>query len=208
MRNGEGEYARIALQGTFDAAGGTGFSGKGAVTVMRDNQLYASNGYAFWLATGGGATAHIKQNQLEKIDGDVPFMVRDANPAPLLKGSVNGTYDPTTGQISGEGEVYLGRTVEYDLGGGVTLKLLAGSGGNAEVDDSKLDRLGGTLKAEIWKNGQGYVSITAAGEYDVASNTLTRLAGSATFPATAAAWRPGGGEQHQGHCRHRKQRAR
>ncbi len=179
VRNGEGEYARITLEGSFDAAAGTGFSGKGAVTVMKDRELYASNGYAFWLTKGGGATAHIKENQLEKIDGKVPFMVRDANPAPLLRGSVDGTYDPTTGQISGGGEVYLGRTVEYDLGGGVQLKLLAGSGGKAEVDESKLERLGGTLKAEIWKDGEGYINMTAVGEYDVLSNTLTRLSGTA-----------------------------
>jgi hypothetical protein len=181
VRNGQGEYARIALEGSFDAASGTGFSGKGAVTVVRDHQLYASDGYYFWLQKGTGATAHIKQNQLEKIDGKVPFMVRDINPSPLIEGSVTGSYDPKTGQISGKGEVYLGRTLEYDLGGGIQLKLLAGSGGKADVNESKLERLGGTLKAEIWKDGEGYVNITAQGEYNVLTNTLTRLSGTATL---------------------------
>jgi hypothetical protein len=181
VRNGEGEYAKIALEGSFDAAGGTGFTGKGGVTVVRDNQLFAVDAYSFWLKQGGGATAHINQNTLEKIDGQVPFMVKDGSPAPLIQGSVNGTYDPNTGQITGTGAVYLGRTLDYDLGGGVQLKLLEGSGGNADVKESRLERLGGVLKAEIWKDGSGVVRVEANGEYNVVTNTLTRLSGTATL---------------------------
>jgi hypothetical protein len=181
VRNGEGEYAKVALQGTFDAKGGTGFSGTGGVTVTRDNQLFAVDNYSFWLKQGTGATAHIKENTLEKIDGQVPFMVKDGGPEPLIQGSVNGVYDPTTGHITGNGAVYLGRTLEYDMGGGVVLKLLQGSGGDADVKESQLQRLGGTLTAEIWKDGEGMVRVTADGEYNVVHNTLTRLEGSATL---------------------------
>ncbi len=181
VRNDEGEYAKVALEGTFDAKGGTGFSGTGAVTVTRDNQLFALDAYSFWLKQGSGATAHIKENKLEKIDGQVPFMVKDGGPEALIEGSVNGTYDPLTGQITGTGAVYLGRTLEYDLGNGIQLKLLQGSGGDADVKESQLERLGGQLTAEIWKDGEGIVRVTADGEYNVVHNTLTRLEGSATL---------------------------
>ncbi len=181
VRNGEGEYAQIALQGSFDAQGGTGFTGTGGVTVTRNNKLFEAEGYSFWLKEGAGATAHIEQNKLTKIDGNVPFMVKDGGEAALIEGSVNGTYDPVSGNISGTGAVYLGRTVEYNLGGGVQLKLLEGSGGDADVNESKLERLGGTLNAEVWKDGQGVVRVTADGEYNVLTNTLTRLSGTATL---------------------------
>jgi hypothetical protein len=179
VRNGEGEYARIALTGSFDAAGGTGFTGTGSVEVVRDNKLFEQDDYSFWLKVGSGATAHIEADELKKIDGQVPFMVKDGGPAPLIEGSVEGEYDPTTGQITGTGAVYLGRTLEYDLGGGVQLKLLEGSGGDADVQESQLQRLGGTLTAQIWKDGAGVVEVTAQGEYNVVTNTLTRLEGTA-----------------------------
>jgi hypothetical protein len=181
VRNGEGEYAKVALEGRFDAKGGTGFSGTGGVTVTRDNQLFALDAYSFWLKKGAGAKAHIKDNTLEKIDGQVPFMVKDGGAEALIEGTVDGIYDPQTGHITGTGAVYLGRTLEYEMGGGVTLKLLQGSGGNADVKDSQLERLGGTLTAEIWKDGEGMVRVTAEGEYNVVYNTLTRLEGSATL---------------------------
>ncbi len=181
VRNEGGEYAKVALQGSFDAAGGTGFTGTGGVEVVRDNQLFATDNYSFWLKKGSGAVAHIDKDQLTKIDGSVPFMVKDGGPTALIEGQVNGTYDPVTGQITGTGAVFLGRTLEYDLGGGITLKLLKDSGGDADVQESELKRLGGTLTAEIWKDGEGVVRVTATGEYNVVTNTLTRLEGKATL---------------------------
>ena len=181
VRNGEGEYAKIALEGNFDAEGGTGFTGTGGTEVTRDNKLFEVTGYSFWLKKGGGAKAHIEKNELKKVDGSVPFMVKDGGTESLIEGSVNGVYDPKTGHITGKGAVYLGRDLEYNLGSGVQLKLLKGSGGDADVKDSKLERLGGTLTAEIWKNGEGIVNVTATGEYDVVNNKLTSLSGKATL---------------------------
>jgi hypothetical protein len=181
IRNDDGQYALVALNGTFDAAGGTGFTGTGGVTVTRDNQLFAVDDYSFWLKEGTGAVAHIEQDTLKLIDGSVPFMVKDGGTEPLIQGSVTGSYDPATGQINGTGAVYLGRTLEYDLGGGVMIKLLQGSGGDADVKESQLQRLGGSLTAELWKDGEGIVRVTADGEYNVVTNTLTRLEGQATL---------------------------
>ena len=181
VRNGEGEYAQIALQGSFDAAGGTGFTGTGSTEVTRDNKLFEVQGYSFWLKKGTGATAHIDKDELKKIDGSVPFMVKDGGAESLIEGSVTGVYDPASGEITGKGAVYLGRDLKYDLGGGTELRLLKGSGGDADVNKSKLERLGGTLTAEIWKNGEGIVQVTASGEYNVVTNTLTSLTGTATL---------------------------
>ena len=180
IRDGEGPYAQIALEGTFDAQGESGFSGKGRVTMTRGKQLYTANGYSFWLARGTGAIATLRDNTLTGIEGRIPFQVKDGE-GPLIKGRVEGEYKPDSGQISGSGSVFLDRAVEYDLGGGVTLKLLKGSGGEGDVTDSKLERLGGTLSAEIWKDGEGIVRVTAQGEYNVLYNTLTELEGEATI---------------------------
>ena len=177
-RDGGGQYVTIALEGAFDAAGGTGFTGKGAATVTREKQLFATDGYSFLVIPGTGATAHVVENQLTKIDGAVPFEVRDAQGA-LIRGSVNGDYSAETGQINGTGNVTLGRTLEYNLGGGAVIKLLEGSGGDADVVDSQLTRLGGTLKAELWTDGVAQVRVEANGEYNVVTNTLETLEGSA-----------------------------
>ena len=177
-RDDGGEYGRIKLAGTFDAAGGTGFSGTGELELVREKQLYATEGYSFWLTPGAGSTAHILANKLVLIDGDVPFMVKDAQ-GELIKGSVNGVYDPATGLINGKGSVYLGRTLDYDLGGSTQLKLLKDSGGDADVVDSQLTRLGGSLTAQLWVDGEGIVEVTADGSYDVVKKELTRLSGEA-----------------------------
>ncbi|MBL8616131.1 MAG: DUF4157 domain-containing protein [Deltaproteobacteria bacterium] len=177
-RDNNGEYATIALQGTFDAAGGTGFTGSGAATVKREKELFRANNYTFLIMPGTGATAHIAQDKLTKLDGQVPFEVRDAQGA-LFGGKVGGDYNPETGKVNGSGDIKLGRDLSYDLGGGTTLKLLQGSGGDAEVKDSELKKVGGTLKAELWKNGQAQARITANGTYNAVTNKLEELTGEA-----------------------------
>ncbi len=178
VRDDGGQYATISLAGTFDAAGGTGFTGTGATEVTREKELYKDGDYTFLIIPGTGATAHITENQLTKLDGQVPFEVRDAQGS-LIKGSVSGEYSAETGLVNGSGDVRLGRTLEYDLGGGAVMKFLEGSGGDAEVKDSQLLRLGGTLKAELWTNGQAQVRVEADGNYNVVTNTLETLEGSA-----------------------------
>ena len=61
VRDKQGEYAKIALKGEFDAKTDTWFSGSGGLTVTRENRLYALDGYSFWLKKGGGAVAHHEQ---------------------------------------------------------------------------------------------------------------------------------------------------
>ena len=177
-RDGGGEYAKLSIEGTFDAAGGTGFTGAGAATVTREKQLYQSENYTFLIMPGTGATAHIEQNQLKKLDGQVPFEVRDGQ-GPLFGGKVNGDYNPETGKVNGGGDIKLGRDLTYDLGGGAVLKLLKGSGGDATVVDSELRRIGGTLIAELITDGQPQARITANGTYNAVTNVLETLHGTA-----------------------------
>ena len=177
-RDGEGEYATLSIEGTFDAAGGTGFTGTGAATVVREKQLYASDNYTFLIMPGTGATAHIEKNELKKLDGQVPFEVRDSE-GPLFGGKVSGDYNPETGLVNGGGDIRLGRDLTYNLGGGVELKLLTGSGGDATVVDSELRQIGGTLTAELIKDGQPQARITADGTYNAVTNVLETLTGEA-----------------------------
>lgn len=174
----ESEYAKINLEGSFDVQGDAGLTGSGGVEVTREKQLYAEGDYSFWLIPGTGATAHITESELTRIDGSVPFEVRDAEGS-LIRGSVSGDYSAETGKVNGQGDVRLGRDLEYNLGGGAVMKFLAGSGGDAEVKDSRLEKLGGTLRAELWTDGQAQVRVEADGEYNVVTNTLETLEGSA-----------------------------
>ena len=94
------EYLNIKLQGSFDAAGGTGFTGTGQATVTKDKKLFGDeSGYSFWLAGGEatGAIAHVDKNDLTKVTGNVPFLVKDGQPEPLIRGQANGTYDSKPG---------------------------------------------------------------------------------------------------------------
>lgn len=177
-RDGAGEYAQLSIEGSFDAAGGTGFTGAGAATVTREKQLYQSENYTFLIMPGTGATAHIEQNQLKKLDGQVPFEVRDGQ-GPLFGGKVTGDYNPETGKVNGGGDIKLGRDLTYDLGGGAVLKLLKGSGGDATVVDSELRKIGGTLIAELITDGQPQARITANGTYNAVTNVLETLHGEA-----------------------------
>lgn len=174
------EYLKCSLNGSYDIKGGTGFTGDGAVTVTRKKELAKIGAYSFSLDNGTGAHAEINKNELVKVDGQVPFIVGDAK-GDLLKGHAGGLYDHKTGKFSGTGDVRLARDVEFQLGGDSKVVFKAGSGGNGEVKDNELRKLGGTLTAELWNKDGALVRVSAAGEYDAVENKIKRLEGSATL---------------------------
>ncbi len=177
----QGTYLMIDLAGTFDAAGGTGFTGAGDATVTRATRLSELDGYEFWLAEGIGATAHIEQNAIDKVTGRVPFMVRDGHPTPLIVGHATGVYEATSKEFSGEGEVRLGRDVDFELSGTSKIRFLEDSGGRGTVTANELDRLAGTLSLELFADGQPLVGITGEGRYDAVRNKIVKASGIATI---------------------------
>lgn len=182
LKDSKDTYVKVRLKGTFDAVGGTGFTGEGSVKVTRDKKLADVNGYQFWLAVGAGAHAKIKQNKLEEVGGKVPFKIftPDNKTEPLLVGSCEGKYLAKTGKFTGNGDIRLGRNVEFNLGdGGAKLVFKKGSGGNASVKDNELTKLGGKLDVDIWDNKGALVNVAAEGEYNAVTNTLVRVEGSA-----------------------------
>lgn len=179
----DSEYLNINLQGSFDAAGGTGFTGTGQAKVTKNKQLFALGDYSFWLeaADNSGATAHIDKNVLTKVTGSVPFMVKDEQEEPLIRGQAEGTYDSKTGLFSGKGGIYLGRDVDFDMGGGALIKFKAGSGGGGEIVNSELRKLTGTLNCELHDSDGLLVTLSAAGEFDAVNKELVWVEGTATF---------------------------
>ncbi|PIE18510.1 MAG: hypothetical protein CSA66_04690 [Proteobacteria bacterium] len=179
LDDNEGEYVQVALQGSFDAAGGSGFSGAGNVTVTRLKRLASIGDYSFWLAPGAGAGGIIDQNELTEVNGNVPFEVHDAEGI-LLEGQAQGAYTTKDKKFSGSGGVYLGRDVEYEIGD-IKLVFKRGSGGDGTVEDNELRTLGGTLNVDI-HDGQGpMVNVNAAGEFDAVDKKIKWVEGSASL---------------------------
>jgi len=177
-----GKWIEINLEGSFDAAGGTGFSGTGSSTVLREKCLFGAAGqsYSFWLVPGAGMVATIKENALTAIGGTVPFQVQDEE-GPLIEGAIAGAYDLETGLFTGNGAVFLGRDLTYELGGGTKVVFEKGSGGGGEVVDSELRSLTGTLTCMIWKDDEPLVWLSANGEYDAVRKMLVKVEGTAVL---------------------------
>jgi hypothetical protein len=177
----DSEYLNINLKGSFDAAGGTGFTGTGQAKVTKNKQLFELGTYSFWLeaAENSGATAHVDKNALTKVTGSVPFMVKD-DIGPLIRGQSEGTYDAKTGLFTGKGGIYLGRDVDFKMGEGL-IKFKEGSGGGGEIVNSELRKLTGTLNCEVHDKDGLLVTLSAGGEFDAVNKELVWVEGTATF---------------------------
>ncbi|TNF25049.1 MAG: DUF4157 domain-containing protein [Deltaproteobacteria bacterium] len=177
LRDNRGFYVQCGLKGSFDAAGGTGFTGQGGAEITREKLLGQLGTYKFWLDKGAGATAYIEQNKLTKVDGNVPFQVHDEKGV-LLKGQAKGAYRTEEKKFSGTGDVRLGRDIEYAIG---TMKLIfkEGSGGNGTVTDNELRKLGGTLNVDIHDANGPMINVNASGEFDAVQKKLLWVEGGA-----------------------------
>ena len=174
LRDGGGEYLSITFDGRYDLEGGTGFTGGGSATVLREKRLLELDGYAFAIIAGTGVEVTIVQNEITELGGQVPFRIYDSVGA-LLDGSVDGNWSRETGHVSGEGSVTLARDVEF---GPVTI--LTGSGGSGSVVDSELQSFEGTLNA-LLSDGQGpLASLNATGTFDAVNNEIVELEGTVT----------------------------
>ncbi|MFO0749884.1 MAG: DUF4157 domain-containing protein [Myxococcota bacterium] len=192
LKDTEGFYLEGTLNGSFDAAGGSGFSGAAAIKVTRDKKLGSVGSYSFWLSKkhgGAGASATILKNELTKVDGNVGFLVKDDQADPLIEGKAQGTYDAKTQLFSGSGAVYLGRDVEYPLAGG-KLIFKKGSGGGGEVKDNKLEKLTGVLKVDIHDSTGPFVHAEADGEFNAVTKTIVKLHGQARLLRTISVGSP------------------
>ena len=178
LRDSKGHWLTCALKGGFDASGGTGFSGKGTVTVHKDKQLAELAGYKFVLAAGAGASATIDQNKLTEVTGQVPFKVYDNQSAPLIEGKAEGVYKSVDKKFSGSGSIYLGRDVEFPIGGG-KLVFKKGSGGGGKVVNNELNELTGTLKVDVWDAKGPMVGLAANGKFNAVTKKLERVEGTA-----------------------------
>ncbi len=179
----DGDFLEINAEVTYRTANDGEVDVKGSAKITGEKQIFGPvNGYEFWLIPSEGFVAEVlvETNELKEVSAEVSFKIMDGESEPLLTGSANGTYSAETNLFNGGGDLRLGRDVEL---GSDSLKIyfLAGSGGNATVADSKLESLGGTLKAEIESDGEKLVKVEADGEYNAVEKKLTRLEGNATL---------------------------
>jgi len=173
------EYILVYFGGRFDAVGGTGFTGDGGATVIREKKLGQVGDYSFWLHPGAGAEAKVVENALTEVGGVVPFEVHDKE-GTLLRGRAEGKYLAETELFSGEGDVKLARDVDFNLGGGTKITIEKGSGGDASVKENKLERLGGTLKATLSTTEGPLLRMEAEGEFDAVEKRLVYAEGTVT----------------------------
>lgn len=170
-------YLTCGLEGTFDAAGGTGFTGGGAVTITREKELAKLGEYRFLLDKGAGAKAKIHQNKLTEVEGNVPFQVHDGK-GKLIVGQAEGKYLAESKKFSGKGDVRLGRELTYEIGD-IKLVFKEGSGGRGEVVDNELKKLGGTLDVDIHKGDDPIINVKADGEFDAVKKEIIYVEGTA-----------------------------
>lgn len=179
MRDGQGQYLRIGFTGTFRTAEGR-FDGTGQATVEREKKLPNENS-PFAITTPTSAAATIENNMVTKVNGSIGFLVYNAG-TPLLKGVVQGDWNASTNVINGSGDVRLASDQKY---GPITFK--AGSGGLAEVKDSKLQKFTGDILASLADAKGPLVDLRATGEFNAVTNTIVQAEGSATMLRT---WEP------------------
>lgn len=172
LREGGDPYLEVGFQGQYDMAGGTGFTGGGGATVLREKRLFEGDGgYAFAIIAGTGVNATIDQNELTTLDGNVPFRVYD-NEGPLVDGQVTGDWSKETGHITGSGSVFLARDVDFG-----PVKVLTGSGGEGTVDQSVLQEFTGQLTAVLSDDVGPLATLSAEGTFDAQENEIVELEG-------------------------------
>lgn len=171
LREAGDPYLQIMFQGQYDMEGGTGFTGGGAGTVLREKRLFEGDAYAFAIMEGSGAETTIVENELTSLAGNIPFRVYDGEGA-LVDGHVEGNWDKETGHVSGAGSVFLARDVEYG-----PVKVLAGSGGEGTVEESVLKEFTGQLGAVLSDDEGELATLTAEGTFDAENNEIVELEG-------------------------------
>jgi hypothetical protein len=169
------EWVKVEVEGSVDPTGKDGFSGTGKASVMREKRLLGEEGskYSFWLdkGEGAGATGHFEASKLTKIDGNVPFAVKDTEPEALIKGAVAGTYTPEAKEFTGTGSMALGRDV--DVGEGkAKIRVQSGSGGTGTVDKNRVTEVNGTIKGQVLIEENPEVEFSGSGKYNVVEGKL------------------------------------
>ncbi len=179
VHDAQGAFVAAGIRdGTWDFAGGNGFSGTGAAVISRRKQLAEVNGVSFSLDLGTGAGVEVAHDVIKRVDGAIPFVIGDAG-GDLLKGDVTGEWNGATGMLGGNGTVQLTRDVAFAQG---RIVLKSGSEGTGVVVDSKLVSFDGTLTVHILgETGEVVATLVGAGNYDAQSGTLVEASGKVTL---------------------------
>ncbi len=183
------QFLRIATEVTYIPDEGGKIDANGSAAMLGRKKILDLNGYQFWLVQGQGgnvATVDIKDNVLNEVGGTVSCAVYDGpvDQGPLIVAHAQGTWKRETNLFSGSGDIRLGRDVTFPEGAGegqARLIFREGSGGNAEVKNNEIRKLGGSLTVTIADAQGEVVEVTANGTYNAVTNVLEELTGSATL---------------------------
>jgi len=171
------EFLQVALtNGTLDLTSETPeFSGSGSATVTREQTIFTAGTYQFAVTDETNATATLAANEITSITGTVGFRVHN-DQGPLVSGAIEGSYDGTTGEVTGVGRAELEQRQDYG-----PIKVLPGTAGQATVNASQVERVTGRIVAELHDSEGALVSMDASGEFDAMTPELIRVEGTATL---------------------------
>ncbi len=181
------EWATVELEGDYQLKGDeSGFTGSAKLTVTGEKEVGKVGKYTLVIAQGetaAEATGHFEQSKLTKIDGKIPFQVKDGDGA-LMEGALSGEYTLESKMFTGTGSLYLARDVDYEVKGGVVVRVKKGTGGEASINANKVETITGKVDAELLVEGEVEFEFKGSGTYDVTNDKVTEATGTATLKRT------------------------
>ncbi len=182
----DAEWAKATIEGEYTLAGETaGYTGTAKLEVSGEKEVGGVGQYKLYVAgyESAESTAHFEQSKLTKIDGKVPFAIKDGGEEPLFKGALSGEYIVESKQFTGEGEIKLARDVDFEVAGAI-VRVKEGTGGSGKINANTVESVTGEVKAEILVDGQVEFEFSGSGTYDVQNAKVTEAEGTATLKRT------------------------
>jgi hypothetical protein len=147
-----------------------GFSGTVTVTVTGSAPVATAGGYTLFV--GGSeppskCTGQFENGQLVRLDGEIPFSVRDT--VAFIAGRVQGAYAVDSKQLSGTGTATLVRDQVLGSLGEDQVILVGGSALTATLAGSAMPAFkgtGGQLTASVRERGQEWARAQLSGNYE------------------------------------------
>jgi hypothetical protein len=178
----EGDFLAIDCMVVYtNAEGGALLDIEGKAKLLGEKKLagpFGDNDYCFYLRPTEDYTAivDVKKNEVITVGGSIAFKITD-DVGELFNGYAKGTFTTADNNFTGGGGIYLGRDLTFSIG--TKIDVLKGSGGDGNIENNKLLRLGGKIKANIYQGEEKLFYLSAEGEYNAVTNTVVRAEGHA-----------------------------
>jgi len=187
VREGEDEWAVATIDGTYELGEeNAGYTGEATLKVTGEKHLADAGPYEIHIQGGESApeaTAVFEENKLVRAGGSLPFTLVEDGEA-VIGGNLSGTYLVEEREFTGSGSLYLLKDIDIEVGGGITLRVLTGTGGTVTVSSNDVGTIEGVLNAEILIGEEREFTFAGRGRYNVLTDTLEEGTGRATLVRT------------------------